>query len=115
PMLTSLTIDCEEAYDNYVACVTNFNANYNYYQVTLSDSAEFYTRKLCGCVEGYCDVLNEILQQNLQFSSFSEFNAFTNIYNYCLECLEYNDYLDAVANYNSNTSTFQITTVLSPG
>ncbi len=108
------TTGCSLAYSQYLNCVDHFNDNYIYYNINPWSQTDFITRQYCHCVDHYCNLLDEILDNDLQFEYEYQFLSFASISNSCTECSEYADYLDAISDYNLSTSTFQILDTIAP-
>lgn len=108
------TTICGPAYSNYITCVNNFNQNYAYYNITPVTFTEFVQRQYCHCVTSYCNILNEVVVNDLKFQNLDAFLRFTSIQNACKECTEYASYVTLIGYYNTHTTTYQVLDTISP-
>ncbi len=64
PTLTNSDASCDEAYDQYLECLENFNdwADLNGYKPAKKiDQELFESNNLCNCVDAYCAYLNDVM------------------------------------------------------
>jgi len=107
-------IDCEQAYESYITCISNFQENYSGEYTIESENIiefeDFINLYNCECVVKYCELLNLIIDQDIQFESHEEFSNFIDFGRNCEGCNdEYNNYLNVINNYNNTTHTFSVT------
>jgi RHS repeat-associated protein len=63
-VLASSSVACDEAYDQYLECLENFNdwADLNGYKAAKKlDQNLFESSNLCNCVDSYCAYLNDVI------------------------------------------------------
>ncbi len=107
-------VDCENEYNNYIACIDDFSANYNgnytFINNDIIEFGDFENLYSCECVDTYCELLNVIINQNIEFESQEEFSNFIDYKRNCEGCSDaYYDYLVVINNYNTTTNTYSIT------
>jgi hypothetical protein len=113
-------VNCTSKYLNYVQCLSDFITNYpgpveyisgslNAMYVTYETFKEKYS---CECADSYCELLNTIIVEDLQFSSLDEFYSFVNFGRNCTGCPEaYANYVNVITAYNTATHTYTITPI----
>jgi len=109
------TTGCAAAYSQYLACVNVFNQNFTKFQLGAVTQSYFTSHQYCSCVESYCHILDEIVDEHLQFfTDYSVLTRFASFENACSPCPEYASYVDAVQYYNTHTTTFHVQNIISP-
>ena len=110
-------IECGKCYDNfnqYQQCINNFNTNYlGDYGFTsediIPDAQTFNNLFSCDCADTYCELLDSIVAQNIQFETQADFSEFVDYYRNCKGCKAYySSYLSDVESFNVNSHTFLI-------
>ena len=102
------TTGCWSSYGTYLNCITNFNESYSYYQIEPIAFATFKLNQYCHCIDAYCELLEEVVSNELEFPDQASFLQFVAVSNACTYCPQYSNYVSAVGYYNTHTTTFQL-------
>ncbi len=78
PILGNSSVACDDAYDQYLECLENFNdwADLNGYKTAKKlDQNLFESSNLCNCVDAYCAYLNDVMDGFVSQAAYEDEDA----------------------------------------